>query len=72
MCIISHFTSGCVPLPHRDNNDINGDHRNVVLTGTIDGVPYFDDQRRGAWPFILRTPNLPDGTITHIGHYTHN
>jgi hypothetical protein len=59
-----------------DNDDINGDHRNLALIGTADGVPYFDDQRRGAWPFILRCANLPDGVfpnpyITHtINRFT--
>ena len=43
-----------------DNPDMNGDHRNVSLIGTTDGVPFFDDQTRGGWPFIFRCANLPD------------
>ena len=37
------------------------DHRNLAFIGTTDGIPYFEDQKRGAWPFILRCANLPDG-----------
>jgi hypothetical protein len=44
-----------------DNPQINSERRNMALMGTTDGVPYFEDQRRGAWPFILRCVNLPDG-----------
>lgn len=36
------------------------DFRNITLVATTDGVPLFDDQHRGMWPFILRTANLPD------------
>ena len=32
----------------RDNPDMNKDHRNLGLVGTTDGVPFFEDQRRGA------------------------
>ena len=48
-----------------DNPAMNGDHRNVALVGTTDGVPLFDDQRRGAWPFIFRCANLPDSLSFH-------
>jgi hypothetical protein len=44
-----------------DNPHINQDRRNIALAGTTDGVPFFDDQRRGAWPFLLRCVDLPDG-----------
>lgn len=37
-----------------DNPVINFEHRNIALIGTTDGVPYFDDQFRGAWPFFFR------------------
>jgi len=36
------------------------DCRNLGLVGTTDGVPLFDDQQRGAWPFVQRVANLPD------------
>ena len=43
-----------------DNRAMNGDRRNLGLIGTTDGVPYFADQRRSCWPFVLRAANLPD------------
>ena len=30
------------------------DNRNLALIGTTDGVPFFDDQIRGCWPFFFR------------------
>jgi hypothetical protein len=51
-----------------DNPVMNKDHRSLGLCGTTDGVPFFDDQKRGAWPFILRVVNLPDG----LSHHTSN
>jgi hypothetical protein len=42
------------------NPHMNSDHRNGGVVGTTDGVPFFDDQHRGAWPFILRHSSLPD------------
>ena len=33
----------------------------VVLMGTTDGVPLFDDKKRGTWPFVYKCLNLPDG-----------
>ena len=51
-----------------DNPKMNADHRNLALVSTTDGVPFFDDQKRGAWPFILRVANLPDGLSTHISN----
>ena len=50
----------------RDNPYMNNDHRNLGFVGTTDGVPFFDDQRRGAWPFVLRCANLPDALSTHM------
>ena len=50
----------------RDNPEMNNDHRNLGFVGTTDGVPFFDDQRRGAWPFVLRCGNLPDALSTHM------
>lgn len=44
-----------------DNPHMNRDHRNLGLVGYCDGVPFFDDQRRGAWPFMFKVANLPDG-----------
>lgn len=37
-----------------DNNHMACDDRNLGLLGATDGVPLFDDQHRGAWPFIQR------------------
>jgi hypothetical protein len=51
-----------------DNPVMNADHRSLGLVSTADGVPFFDDQKRGAWPFILRVANLPDGLSTHIAN----
>jgi hypothetical protein len=51
-----------------DNPHMNSDHRNIGLVGTTDGIPFFDDQKRGAWPFILRVANLPDGLSTHVSN----
>ena len=51
-----------------DNPDMNQDHRNLGLVGTTDGVPFFADQRRGAWPFVLRCANLPDTLSTHMSN----
>jgi hypothetical protein len=42
------------------NPIINADHRHQALVGTTDGVPFFEDQRRGAWLFVFRHANLPD------------
>ena len=42
------------------NPHMNVDHRNGGVVGTTDGVPFFDDQHRGAWPFVLRHTSLPD------------
>ena len=44
----------------RDNPHMSDDNRNQSLIATCDGVPYFDDQRRGAWLFVFRHGNLPD------------
>ena len=51
-----------------DNPVMNKDHRSIGLVSTTDGVPFFDDQKRGAWPFILRIGNLPDGLSHHISN----
>ena len=51
-----------------DNPHLNQDHRNLGLVGTTDGVPFFNDQRRGAWPFILRCANLPDTLSMHMSN----
>ena len=51
-----------------DNPHMNGDHRNLGLVGTTDGVPFFDDQKRGAWPFFHRVSNLPDALSTHMAN----
>jgi hypothetical protein len=51
-----------------DNPVMNKDHRSIGLVSTTDGVPFFDDQKRGAWPFILRVGNLPDGLSHHISN----
>ena len=44
----------------RDNPHMSDDNRNQSLIATCDGVPFFDDQRRGAWLFVFRHGNLPD------------
>lgn len=49
-----------------DNDHISGDKRNLALIGTTDGVPLFDDQHRGAWPFIQRVANLPDSLSMNV------
>ena len=51
-----------------DNPHMNKDHRNIGLIGTTDGVPFFEDQRRNAWPFVLRCANLPDAMSTHAAN----
>jgi len=51
-----------------DNPVMNADSRSLGIVGTTDGVPYFDDQKRGGWPFILRVANLQDGLSTHISN----
>ena len=51
-----------------NNPVINEDRRNIALVATTDGVPLFGDQVRGMWPFILRTPNLPDSLSMRFGN----
>lgn len=51
-----------------DNPLMGDDPRNLGLIGTADGVPYFKDQKRGCWPFILRVGNLPDSLSTHVAN----
>jgi hypothetical protein len=51
-----------------DNPVMNADHRNIALVGTCDGVPFFKDQRRGGWPFVLRVANLPDVLSEHMSN----
>jgi hypothetical protein len=65
-----------------DNPVMSQDHRNIALVGTMDGVCFFDDRRRGAWPvffrydslgymffiFTLRIANLPDALSTHMAN----
>jgi hypothetical protein len=45
---------------------MNKDPRNLGLIETTDGVPFFDDQKRGAWPFVIRVGNLPAALSTHM------
>ena len=51
-----------------DNPVINEDHRNLAFIGTTDGVPFFDDQKRGAWPFLLKCANLPEGLCNNVAN----
>ena len=51
-----------------DNPKMNSDYRNLGLVGTTDGVPYFSDQRRGCWPFVLRCANLPTTLSQHMSN----
>jgi hypothetical protein len=51
-----------------DNPAMKQDHRNLGLVSTTDGVPFFDDQKRTAWPFGLRVANLPDRLSTHVAN----
>jgi hypothetical protein len=51
-----------------DNPVMNQDHRNLALIGTTDGVPFFDDQKRGAWPFVFRCANLPTTLSQHMAN----
>jgi hypothetical protein len=37
-----------------DNPHMARDHRNLGFVETTDGVPFFKDQRRGGWPYIIR------------------
>lgn len=39
-----------------DNPHMNTDHRNLGLVATTDGVPFFDDQRRGHSTHIQTCP----------------
>ena len=48
-----------------ENPSMSGDTRNLALVGTTDGVPYFKDQHRTGWPFVLRCANLPDSLSMH-------
>ena len=55
-----------------ENPHMASDNRNLALVGTTDGVPFFDDQIRGCWPFFFRCANLPDSLSTlpaniHLG-----
>lgn len=51
-----------------DNPAINADHRNLAFIGTTDGVPFFDDQKRGGWPFLLKCANLPEGLCNNVAN----
>lgn len=51
-----------------DNPNINADRRHLALIGTTDGVPFFDDQKRGAWPFLLKCANLPEGLCNSVAN----
>ena len=51
-----------------DNPVMNQDHRNIALVGYSDGVPFFDDMRRGGWPFMFKVANLPDGLSTKMAN----
>lgn len=51
-----------------DNPHMNVDHRNLGLIGTTDGVPLFEDQKRGAWIFVNRVANLPHGLSTNMAN----
>lgn len=44
-----------------ENPLMAADSRHIALVGTTDGVPFFDDQIRGCWPFFFRSvcPCLP-------------
>jgi len=48
-----------------ENDHLNDDHRNLGVIGTCDGVPFFDDQKRGAWVFVQRCGNLPGSLSMH-------
>ena len=50
------------------NPIMNGDQRNLGLVGTTDGVPFFNDQKRGGWPFVQRVVNLPDKLSMHFAN----
>lgn len=51
-----------------DNPVMNADHRNIGLIGSTDGVPFFEDQKRGMWAFVDRVANLPHGLSTKMGN----
>jgi hypothetical protein len=44
-----------------NNPHMNAEHRNLALVGCTDGVPFFKDQLRGGWPFVVKVAQLPDG-----------
>ena len=52
----------------RDNPHMSEDHRNLGLVGGTDGVPFFGDQRRSGWPYVLRVANLPDRLSMHMSN----
>ena len=51
-----------------DNPHMSADHRNLGLVGGTDGVPFFNDQRRSGWPYVLRVANLPDKLSMHMSN----
>ena len=51
-----------------DNPHMSDDHRNLGLVGGTDGVPFFNDQRRSGWPYVLRVANLPDKLSMHMSN----
>ena len=50
----------------QDNPQMAQDHRNLGLVGTTDGVPFFRDQRRGGWPYILRYISIYAANILYL------
>jgi hypothetical protein len=52
-----------------NNININSDRRNVALTGSCDGVPFFKDRNAmSGWPFVLTNENLPPGICRTTSH----
>lgn len=50
-----------------ENPHMDSDNRNLALVGTTDGVPFFDDQIRGCWPFFFGT--IPSTLCRHSAAY---
>ena len=53
----------------KENPNMNSDSRNVALSGSCDGVPYFKDRNAmSGWPFVLTDENLPPGLCKTTAH----
>ena len=54
-----------------DNPNMSADSRNVALSGSCDGVPFFKDRNAmSGWPYVLVNENCPPG-ISHTTSHAH-